>query len=66
MYEAERAVAAALHNTDIGIDYGLTTTIRVQLSADADVAEHATSYAEWDGGGKGSPRGNGTTLTKGQ
>jgi hypothetical protein len=42
----ERAVAAALHNTDIGIDYGLTTTIRVQLSADAGAAEHAASRRE--------------------
>jgi hypothetical protein len=46
VYEAERAVAAALHNTDIGIDYGLTTTIRVQLSADAGAAEHAASRRE--------------------
>jgi hypothetical protein len=46
VYEAERAVAAALRNDDIGLDYGITTTLRVQLSADPGAAEHAASRRE--------------------
>jgi hypothetical protein len=42
-YDAERQVAAALHHNDIGLDYGLSTTIRVRLSADPGAAEHAAS-----------------------
>ncbi len=42
-YDAERQVAAALHHNDVGLDYGLATTIRVRLSADPGAAEHAAS-----------------------
>jgi hypothetical protein len=42
-FDAERQVAAALHHNDVGIDYGLATTIRVRLSADPGAAEHAAS-----------------------
>jgi len=41
VFEAERAVAAALHGNDIGKFYGLETTLRVQLSADPGAAAHA-------------------------
>jgi hypothetical protein len=42
-YDAERQVAAALHQHDIGLDYGLATTMRVRLSADPGASEHAAS-----------------------
>ena len=41
VFEAERAVAAALHGNDIGKGYGLETNLRIQLSADPGAAEHA-------------------------
>ena len=43
VYEAERAVAAALHGNDIGKEYGLETNLRVQLSADPGAAAHAAA-----------------------
>ena len=43
VYDAERAVAAALHQHEIGIEYGLAATIRAQLSADPGASEHAAS-----------------------
>ena len=43
VFEADRAVAAALHGHDIGKDYGLETTLRVQLSADPGAAAHAAA-----------------------
>ena len=43
VFEAERAVAAALHGNDIGKDYGLETNLRVQLSADPGAAAHAAA-----------------------
>lgn len=43
VYEAERAVAAALHGNDIGEDYGLKTRLRVRLSADPGAAAHAAA-----------------------
>lgn len=46
VYDAECAVAAALHTNDVGVDYGLVTTIRMQLSADSGAAEHAVSRRE--------------------
>ena len=41
VFEAERAVAAALHGNDIGKGYGLETNLRIQLSADPGAAAHA-------------------------
>jgi len=42
-FEAERAVAAALHGNDVGKAYGLETSLRVQLTADPGAAEHAAA-----------------------
>lgn len=41
VFEAERVIAAALHGTDIGKEYGLETNLRIQLSADPGAAAHA-------------------------